>query len=129
MSKKDKAKNPTLEVAGKDKKVVKASKEQLETLVAKKKAETPKEEAKADKVSKKALKVIAASKRETSYIYPADCVDAAAKKKFRTKARATIARYEKEIKLISNSKKEGDLKAISKEYSTWKAANLANAEK
>jgi len=74
------------------------------------------DESTAQETVKKAI-----AKKELKYIYPEDCKTGADKKAFRTKARAALKTWKKDIKKLEIAKAPAsEIEAKQKEFRKWK---------
>jgi hypothetical protein len=107
-----------------DTKVMKASKEKIAKLKTKKQQEN-----KVDKANTTALVKKITDKKNLVYKYPEDCDTIEKRKAFRTKARKTLTKLEKNLNLAKKGKLEGITEAkVEKELTTFKKANYLSAK-
>lgn len=117
-----KALNPKVEEAkAKTSKKVKATKIELpSTKLEKKKSKVARE---VTPVTNTALMGQVVSKREIKYIYPEDCIDTLARKRFRQKVRNKIHKMENQLFKMSDKTSKEYLK-ISKKLKAYYSANV-----
>jgi len=101
--------------------VKKLNKAEIATLETKVSAKSEKK-AKADKATTAAVAKKVTEKKDLTYIYPADIINDAGKKKiFRAKMRKQMEKFEKSLKLASKGKSDEKPEVIEKAMAAFKA--------